>query len=131
MHASNPYVIEVNGLGFEVDEQTPIYTMTSIGLVEPYAGRLMTCSVVESSVIVSGGFAFRLENLTDDAVYPSIGAYLDRDRDGRCSPSDPKWGTTSVILDKPAVINVDPSKFQLADPHYVCAQFAQATAESR
>lgn len=84
----------------------------------------VTCARTLPLVIVAACGASD-ENLTDTAVYPFIGAFLDRDADGACSPLDLTGGIHGIIggPDLPSVIALGPSSFSLDDPRDVCNHF--------
>src|SRR5687768_12754654 len=85
--APNWYRVELVGSGFSSYDGVTIHTMTGIGLA-----RGGTCRSATSTEIDDG--AFEVENIgrTDDAVYPTVAAFIDIDGDERCRPTvDPAW----------------------------------------
>jgi hypothetical protein len=122
-HAHNEYVVELTGAAFDAEETTRVYATTNVQLAEPVAGGAV-CRITRSAEIASGRFQVTLSNLTDTAVYPFIGVFLDRDGDGMCSPLDPTWGIYGVIVGEPDRIELDPSLFSVDDPREVCSHFA-------
>ncbi len=122
-NAHDEYVVELTGAAFDAEEKTRVYATTNVQLAEPAAGGAL-CRITRSTEIAGGRFDVTLTNLTDTAVYPFIGVFLDRDGDGICSPLDPTWGIYGVIVGQPDLIELDPSLFSLDDPRDVCGHFA-------
>lgn len=118
------YMVELSGAGFDA-EAGRIHVATDVQLAEPAAAGAL-CRITSSVEITQGRFDVTLTNLTDTAVYPFIGAFLDRDGDGACSPLDPTWGIYGVIVGEPDRIELDPTMFSLGDPRDVCSHFPEA-----
>ncbi len=123
--AHNEYVVELTGAAFGEEDGSRIHAITDVQLAEPGATGTL-CRTTTSTDVAGGGFEVMLTNLTDTAVYPFIGAFLDRDGDGACSPLDPTWGIYGIIggPDHPTLIALGPSSFSVDDPRDVCSHFA-------
>ena len=117
-------MVEHRGAGFDA-EAGRLHAATDVQLAEPAAAGAL-CRITRSTEITRGRFDLTLTNLTDTAVYPFIGAFIDRDGDGACSALDPTWSIYGVILGEPDRIEFDPSMFSLDDPRDVCSHFADA-----
>jgi hypothetical protein len=123
--ANVEYVIELVGDGFADRDGIRVHATTNIELSEPAAlGTL--CQTSRATTIEGGRFAVTLANLTDTAVYPFIGVFLDLDGDGRCTADEPTWGIYGVIVESTQRIVLEASELSFDDPREVCGQFSAA-----
>ncbi len=124
-HARNEYRVELTGASFIAEEGSRVHATTNVELAEPAAAGTL-CQTTKAAEVASGAFDVVLTNLTDTAVYPFIGAFIDGDGDGICSALDRTWGIYGTIggPTQPNRIALVPTMFSLDDPHGVCGHFA-------
>lgn len=121
-HAPNEYRVELDGQGFAADSSN-VHVVTDIRLV---SSATVTCRTATTAPIAGGAFAVDLANRTDDAAYPFVGAFIDRDGDGACTAADLTWGVTGETVDPAFTAAVTPDQFATGDPGQVCSHFASA-----
>lgn len=120
-NATMHYQVELSGSGFEEFGSKKLYGVTEIRLVSaPQA----SCRNTGSIEIAGSAFDLRMTNLTDEAAYPFIGAFIDMNGDGKCEKSvDLTWGIFGSVAPFPQ--RLSPANFSTADEIDVCGRFAR------
>lgn len=116
------YHVRLQGSGLQDYEGSTIHVVTDINLAfTPDA----LCRSTGAALVEDGALDLRLSNRTDEAVYPFVGAFVDLDDDGLCTPGiDATWGTWgSVAPDTEMLVALEASAFTTVDELEVCAHF--------
>ncbi len=84
------------------------------------------CRSTGAALVADGQIDVRLSNRTDDAVYPFVGAFVDLDDDGACTPGvDLTWGIWgSVSPGTELLVALEATAFTTGDAVEICGHFA-------
>ncbi len=102
------YSVQLQGSGFGAYEDRAVYGFTSLPFVSEPG---LSCGAGTGAIIRGGSFTLAMTNVTDGAVYPWVGLYVDRDSSGTCDPAEPAWGWVGAF----SPTNTVPYTFQLSD----------------
>lgn len=121
-HSDSDYHVVVDGVGFAAHEGATVHVVTDMQLAFTGEHR---CVVSGPAQVNDGAFTVALDNRTDGAAYPVVGAFIDIDDDGACTPGlDLEWRIVgSVAPGDELASTVSPEDFAVAGELEVCGYF--------
>jgi hypothetical protein len=121
-HSDADYRVVVDGVELAAHEGATVHVLTDMQLAFTAEH---ACVVSGPARVSDGAFTVALDNRTDGAAYPLVGAFIDVDGDGACTAGvDLEWRLIgSVAPGNELALTVGPDDFAAGAEIGVCAYF--------